>query len=210
MAELGDDLRAVAEALDGPLLLRWIKAAQRTALLDFRDRQEFPGVAARFTPGNPYLFNYRLAGKRRKLPPYRHTGAMMQELLRRKPKSTVEGGAVVTTMSIRPRVLPFLNRWKSVFSIVSGPGQVTYQAKVYKDSVGRTGAYTMSITRMARKVKRIILTDKTYADEWSLRPEETAWVREATDAKLAEVLRQRLRRSGPGRLDLPSEALEVA
>lgn len=203
------DLQAFAQALEGPLLLRWMKNAQRQALLDFRDRTEYPGLAARFQPGNPYLFNYRIPGNRRKLPPYRHTGAMMQELLRRTPKSRTVGGEVVTTMSIRPRVLPFLARYKSIFSIVRGVAPVTYTAKVYKDSVGRTGAYQMQITRMS-KTKRLIFTDKTYADEWALRPEETTWIADAVDAKLSAVLRQRIRRQSRGRVRLPASEGDAA
>ena len=205
MPEPLDDVRAFAQTLEGPLLLRWMKNAQRTALLDFRDRQEYPGVGARFAPGNAYLFNYRVAGKRRKLPPYRHTGAMMAELMKRHPKSRTVGGEVVTTLSLRPRVLNFLGRYKSIFSIIQGRAPVTYQAKVYKDSVGRTGAYQMTITRMGR-TKRLVFNDKTFADEWAVRPDEVAWVQQAVDSKLAAALRQRIQRAGPGRIALPQDA----
>ena len=205
MPEPLDDVRAFADSLEGPLLLRWMKNAQRLALLEFRDRQEYPGVGARFAPGNAYVFNYRLAGKKRKLPPYRHTGAMMAELMKRQPKSRIVGVEVVTTLSLRPRVLPFLNRWKSVYSIIQGRAPVTYQMKVYKDSVGRTGAYQMTVTRMNR-TKRYVFTDKTYADEWAVRPDEVAWVRDTVNAKLAALLRQRIQRAGPGRIALPEDA----
>lgn len=104
------DLEALVRQLRGDLFQRWMTRAQKGALLEWRDREQTPGLAARMTaPGEKY---YRWGDRApryyaQKIPGYVRnfsapvreyfkTGALRQRLLARRPKA-IRGGDVVRT-----------------------------------------------------------------------------------------------------------------
>lgn len=169
------------------------RAALRLALLEFRDRKEFPGVAARFTMSayGDYRFSHRLTRRGRKimLDPYVATGGMRSEVLRRKPRIKNGTDEVTGRISINARVMNFLRSVYPTAIIVKSRESVRDIrgpfVRMVKGRAVQVNAHTVLIhkTKYERKKK----TD-SYAEEWGLRHAETKWIQDRANALLREVL----------------------
>jgi len=225
----------------------WIRAAHRSALTEFRDRKDYPGVACRFDQKSnerssigrtflaisnkgPYDFatrGYALRGRRLNdstkanvaqrmvqrnfgTPPYVYGGTMRNELLRRKPKTAFSGTDVKTTLSLNHRALNMFGGKRGVTRKEKTTRPITYLMTVYHDSVNRTGARKVQVTRNISQF-RMVFASTTYGQEWQLRGQETAWIQRRSDGLLTQIVRSaiytktgRLRAPFKDRLGVPS------
>ncbi len=109
------DLQRLVDQLRGDLFARWMARAQKGALLEWRDRMQAPGLAARFTfAGNDFYGFKGQHGRsyfvqKGRLPDYVKTGHFRDMLAKRKPR-TVRGSKVdvTTRLAYGGGVLNFL------------------------------------------------------------------------------------------------------
>lgn len=189
------DLEGLVKSLKGELFSKWMRRAQKQALTEWRDREQAPGLAARFTKAGEQFYNFSKRLFRRKLPAYVHTGALRDMMKRRTPKALNNRGTdVVTVFKYGGGALNFLGTIQGVKSIsvtrvpitVNMPavnrkastvrrytvpgGTVTHEHSVRAHSVR---AY--SFTRQATK-KTVITASKSYAAEFAEFTRDQAWI----------------------------------
>jgi hypothetical protein len=133
------DLSRLAQEIRGDVLKRWVAKAQKSALLEWRDRVLPPGLAARFTiPGRAfYRFAYRFSAKTSQ-PPFLKTGAFRNMLMNRRPRTSYKGLEVVTRLKFGGGPLNFLgNRrgWTSLITTATGKARVA-AARTYVEEFG--------------------------------------------------------------------------
>lgn len=97
------DLQRFVGQLRGDLFARWMGRAQKAALIEWRDRTQAPGLAARFTFAGNDFYGYRGQHGRSyfvqkgRLPDYVKTGSLRDMLAKRKPRTIRGTKADVTT-----------------------------------------------------------------------------------------------------------------
>ncbi len=101
------DLQRLVDQLRGDLFHRWMTRAQKATLIEWRDRQDAPGLAARFTfSGNDFYGFKGQHGRgyfvqKGRLPDYVKTGRLRDMQAARKPETVRGSGTdVVTRMRI--------------------------------------------------------------------------------------------------------------
>lgn len=106
-----DALRKLEDAIRSDVWRRWMSAAQRRALLWWRDRRIAPGLAARFTVSGAayYGFGARRWHPYRLKPYYRVNGGLERLLLARKPRSLRGTGPVESRLAFGGGSLNFLD-----------------------------------------------------------------------------------------------------
>lgn len=97
------DLQRLVDQLRGDLFARWMGRAQKGALIEWRDRTQAPGLAARFTFAGNDFYGFRGHNGRSyfvqkgRLPDYVKTGRLRDMLAKRKPRTIRGSKADVTT-----------------------------------------------------------------------------------------------------------------
>lgn len=89
-------LRQMENTIRSDIWRRWMSAAQRRALLWWRDRRVSPGLAARFTVSGAAYYGF---GERRfnpyRVKPYYHVGGSLEQLQRTYRPRTIRGAGLV-------------------------------------------------------------------------------------------------------------------
>lgn len=118
------------------------------------------------------------------------SGAFRAQALASKPKTRIASGQVITRMRIQGQALGVLggSTMRGVATAAWVHVPVSYQMKVYKDAVNRTGAYTMTVTR---GIPRWFYTYKstTYRQEFEDTSKDLPWIQRLADAELRVALR---------------------
>lgn len=118
------------------------------------------------------------------------TGGTRAKMLAKRPKVSISGGTVITRY--RPA------GWG--INLLGGPTHhgvatahwvhvpVTYQMRVYKDSVAKAGGYTMTVTRgIARWV--YTYAARSYRDEFEDLTHDLPWIQRLADAAIRNNIR---------------------
>lgn len=121
-------------------------------------------------------------------PPYVYSGAMKREISRRPPRTRFTGNEVRTTFSLNARALNLFGGKHGVARKEMTTKAVTFSMRSYRDSVGRTGAFQMQVTRNV-KTFRIVFATTTYLQEWEWRPDEIRWCQERANELLVQIVR---------------------
>lgn len=105
-----DALRQMENTIRSNVWSRWMAAAQRRALIWWRNRRAPPGVAARFTVSGAayYGFGARRFNPYRIKPYYQVTGSLERMLLARLPRTSRSTGTVESRLSFGGGSLNFL------------------------------------------------------------------------------------------------------
>jgi hypothetical protein len=107
------DLEALVGQLRGELFARFLRRAQKAALLEWRDRRDPPGLLARFTAKGIDYYRFGRRGYDAKSPsrrpPYFHKeGGLEAQMKVRKPRSKRSQTEVVTSLKFGGGVLNML------------------------------------------------------------------------------------------------------
>lgn len=111
MTSAVDALRQMENTIRSDIWGRWMAAAQRRALLWWRNRRAPPGVAARFTVAGAayYGFGVRRFNPYRIKPYYHVTGSLERLVLSRTPRTSRRTGSVESRLAFGGGSLNFLN-----------------------------------------------------------------------------------------------------
>jgi hypothetical protein len=164
--------------------MRRRKYGAPTSLRVHYAKQGFPMPAQRM-PGSRAR-----PGPNRDKPWYVQSGTFRAEALSTRPKTIIANGQVSTRMRIKGKALGVLggNTMRGVATAHWVKVPKTYPMKVYKDAVGRTGAYTMMVTR---GIGRWFISYKTttYRQEFEDTTQDLPWIQRLADAELRVALR---------------------
>lgn len=112
------DLAGLVASMRGDLFARWMRRAQKQALIEWRDRKQAPGLAARFEKSNADFYDFSKRSRPRRTPFYVKTGKLRDMMSQRKPKAENNRGTdVVTTLKFGGGSLNFLQNIRGVASI---------------------------------------------------------------------------------------------
>jgi hypothetical protein len=105
-----ESLRQIETAIRSDVWSRWMAAAQRRALLWWRDRRVAPGLAARFTVSGAayYGFGARRFNPYRVKPYYHVSGTLERMLMSRRPRTSRRPGVVESRLAFGGGSLNFL------------------------------------------------------------------------------------------------------
>lgn len=171
----------------------WTKKAQRSAVIEWRDRTQAPGVRVRFLPAGKqaYDFSMRSRGYQRKkgakTPDYVYTGAFRESLMARKPKTKVEGHDVVTRFSLMGGAMNLLAGKRGARTQTEVVKTETVAVKSHIRSGHTVQAYNQ--TRRELRVQRTPAS-RTYAQEFAIQVQDQAWINARTNQRLLEIVRR--------------------
>lgn len=118
------------------------------------------------------------------------TGGTRAKILARRPISRLYGGQIVTRMKAGGLGINLLGgqNMRGVASSAWVHVPISYQMRVYKDSVHRTGAYTVTVTRaIPRWVHTYV--GRTYKQEFEDLSEDLPWIRNLAEQAIRRNLR---------------------
>ena len=112
------DLDGLVKSLKGDLFSRWMRRAQKQALTEWRDREQAPGLAARFTKMGADFYQFARRLSRKNKPAFVKTGGLRAMLLKRKPKAkSGQGTDVVTVFKYGGGALNLLKDQRGINSV---------------------------------------------------------------------------------------------
>jgi hypothetical protein len=140
------DLNNLAQSLRSDIFVRFMKRAQKQALLEWRDRTTAPGLAARFTKAGKsfYGFSDRVNKKR---DPYVKTGQLRTMLSKRRPHSKRSTDTEVVT------------------ALKFGGGALNFLSKKY-GTKSKTTSYTTTVVQVRaaqRRAHNFVRSGKSFA-----------------------------------------------
>lgn len=213
------DLTRLVESMRSDVLQRDLRAAQRKALIQWRDTAARPGLRYRFTRDahTAYGFANRTArylgryaadhGKdaagtfirKGALPDYVYTGRFRDSLVARKPKKG-KGATIATTFSVYGGALNLIGHQRGVTREESSRQTRTVQRQAHTRT-GRNGGAPVQVRAYNQRTTQITYSRtpsaRTYGQEWAIRPEEIAWVQVRSDAIFLEIFKKtRLKKDG--------------
>lgn len=179
------DLDTLVQQLRGDVFARWMRRAQKAALLEWRDRIQPPGLAARFTKAGSAFYGFgertqKYNKSKRGYPQdYVKSGGFRRQVLKRRPRSFRGGTAIVTKLAYGGGVLNFL----------TGIGPVTSQAVIKSVQSVPVSGYTYrhpktgtAVTVQPRARLQITTVGKpqrssvSYADEFGRFMRDRPWL----------------------------------
>ena len=212
------EIRQYLADIKSQVLDRTTKAAQKQALLEWRDSRKYPGAMARFDgqgqdaykfAQRSYLYRrYRKkhrptlreifqegadpAGFRR--PDYVYSGRFQQALAKRRPKSKRTGDSITSTLSIRGGVLNFLSKQS---------GWLSQNVVLVRTPAVRGPYLRTSVAGTVHSVRRhaFVKVDarvtgqhaaQSYTQEFAMRHPETDWIAKRTDTIREALIRKAL------------------
>ncbi len=194
------DLTATLTLFRDEYLYRWMRAAQKAAVVSWRDRREFPGAAARFTHdgGRAYGFSNRTGfydQSKGYAPDYVNTGRFRDAVLSRKPKSANTGGdTVITRFSIFGGALNLIGNLHGVVSQVRKIERKRVQRRAYT-RVQKHGAQAGKTQHVAgyEQWSTFVNVERThaplsYSQEFALREADYAWIAAETSANFRAII----------------------
>lgn len=118
------------------------------------------------------------------------TGGTKAKILARRPISRVYGGVVASRLSGSGLGINLLAgaAMKGVLTATWIKAPITYQMRVYKDAVNRTGAYTVTVTRA---IGRWVYTysSRNYKQEYEDVSEDLPWIKSLAENAIRSLLR---------------------
>lgn len=209
------DLSELVASLKGDLFTRWMKRAQKQALIEWRDRKQAPGLAARFEKSGEGFYDFSKRSRPRRTPYYVKTGKLRAMMSRRTPKARNSGSDVVTTLKFGGGALNALTNKYGVYSVsktttrtqvtvtshqrkastvtqFDRPGGV--KVKSYNRSGGPIKAYSFS---RAQTVIGSSPVSKSYAAEFGAFHRDQPWITKRVSVLFSIIARKAsVRRNG--------------
>jgi hypothetical protein len=190
---LHKDLDGLVSQLRGDLFVRWMKQAQKAALLLWRDRSETPGLQARFTRAGDSYYGFTPRAKsynRRKggLPDFVYTTGLREMMKSRQPKSLNTGNTeAVTRIKFGGGALNFLTAVKKTVGFVVSIVSTKTQVKAYF-----RGTKTVKGYEGTRKHKTISRTRGTvnYAEEYGRLTRDMPWLQNKVKELFLAIFRK--------------------
>lgn len=212
------DLTRLVESMKADLFERDLRAVQRAALIQWRDLSGAPGLGYRFTKSAHAAYGFsnrslryqgRYAHNHAKnddgkfirkgdLPDYVYTGRFRDSLRNRKPKKG-KSAYISTTLSIYGGALNvFGHQHGRLREVIASETKMVnknaYTRRTRNGGSTHVRAYTQ---RAVVQTATITPAPQSYKDEWRIRPAETLWVQQRSDALfLARFKSMRLNRDG--------------
>ena len=187
------DLDRLVAQLRGDLFVRWMKQAQKAALIDWRDRSGTPGLAARFTKAGDsyYGFTPRSKSYNKKkggLPDFVFTSALREMMKSRQPKSINNGNTeAITRIKFGGGALNFLQSVKKTlgFTITVSSTKTAVEAyfrrgKAVKGYQGTRKHRTISTTRGT----------VDYAEEYGRLGRDIPWLKSKVQENFIRIFRK--------------------
>lgn len=195
------DLNRLVQSMKSGLYVRFMRRAQKATLMEWRDRQQTPGLRARFThSGRPYYNFSDRSQRKRRLPFYVNTGRLRDSLMRRKPKSlNTRGTDVVTVLKFGGGALNFLNNKFGTSSRSVTQSSTTVTVSGHRR---RSGATSISVRsyRQRKVVDRVVRnrSNKSYAAEFGAFVRDAPWIKKRTAVLFSQIVRRSVidRRTG--------------
>lgn len=195
------DLDGLAKSLKSDLFVRWMKRAQKQALIEWRDRTEAPGLAARFTEAGKSYYNFSNRVNKKRAP-YVLSGALRKMLLQRKPQARrSDKTEVVTFLKFGGGALNFLDKIygtrstttsltttvATVKSYQRGDANVTTTNGTFIRRGGTVQGY--QINHVSKTIKKI-KSPNSYAEEFAQFTKDGPWIAQRARALFALIARK--------------------
>ncbi len=193
------DLEALVAQMKAGFFSRLMRAAQKQALTEWRDRREAPGLAARFTDAGHtfYGFGQRWGHywlKKGSLPDFVKTGRLRDTVLKRKPKSKNAGGTdVVSRIAYGGGALNFLVNVGGITNISRVTERVPIVVAGYAYKHHKTGSIVSVAGHAAtRKRIRTVVTrsSRSYADEYGDFTRDRPWIAQRVGEVFGELFKR--------------------
>lgn len=193
------DLTRLVAQLRGDLFRRWMARAQKAALIEWRDRTQAPGLAARFTTAGNDFYNFRgLHGRsyyvqKGRLPDYVKTGRLRDMQAARRPQTIrANDGDVVTRLRIGGGALNLLTTIGPVIGETREVSRVTVVQSGYSYAHHKTGA-TVTVAAHPTTRQRIRWkyerASESFADAFLKLDRDRAFLAEATERHFRAIVR---------------------
>lgn len=192
------DLEAMAAQVDGGLFVRWMKQAQKAALIEWRDRTATPGLAARFTHGGEDFYGFTprtLKYNKQKggLPDFVRTGGLREMVKARTPRSQNNGNLeAITTLKFGGGALNFLQNITRTSSEPAGTKSNSVTIKAYvRRGPGGKGQIAVNSYLGTRKSKTYTKVTQTinYAAEYGQAANDLPWIEEKVKEHFLRIFR---------------------
>lgn len=196
------DIDALIKQLKDDVFIRWMRAAQKKALLEWRDKQTGPGLAARFThAGNKFYKFTPRSGKydsqKGYLPDFVRTGSLRDSMTNRKPVSVNGVGEAITRMKYGGGALSFLGDKKGITSVskasVTTQASVAGYSRTIKGAVVSVRAYTAIRHGVKINVSRGGLS---YADEFADFTQDAPWIKQRSNEIFGQIVKSATMKNG--------------
>lgn len=198
------DLTALVQQLKGDLFVRWTRRAQKAALIEWRDRRESPGLAARFTAAGSafYGFGERPTKYNRgkgSTQDYVKTGDFRDSLKLRKPRAIRGTGDTVTTrlrygggvLNFLTKIGPMTNEARIVERIPVQIRGYSYRVQMNLDKTGGREITVRGHTAQRQRIRRQVTRSSTsYAAEFGRFVKDQPWIAQRTAELFAEIVRK--------------------
>lgn len=196
------DLDGLVRSLRGDLFARWMRRAQKQALIEWRDRTEPPGLMARFERAGIGFYSFSARSRPRRGGYYVRTGALREQLRRRRPLAKNKRGVdVVTVFKYGGGALNFLTDKKGIKGVTRqamsvsvtmpattrSPHSYLRQNNVYPRAGGPVRAYTYTRTTTSTTG---IPASTSYAAEFGAFLRDAAWIRRRSDVLFSIIARK--------------------
>jgi hypothetical protein len=211
------DLAGLVASMKGDLFARWMRRAQKQALIEWRDRKQAPGLAARFEKSGEQFYEFSKRPRPRRTPYYVKTGKLRDMMSQRKPKAKNNRGTdVVTALKFGGGALNFLGSKYGIYSITKSTTrvQVTVTGHQRKTSTVTQfdrpgGVKVKSYTRAGGPIKAYSFSraqtvigsspvSKSYAAEFGAFHRDQPWITKRVEVLFSQISRKASidRRSG--------------
>lgn len=204
------DLDSLAQQLKSGLYLRYMRAAQKMALLEWRDRTAAPGLAARFVYANRKIYNFadrtgRYDQRKGYLPDYVFSSALRDAMKTREPVSVNGGGTeAVTRMKYGGGHLNFLTTKRGShgpptisrmdINVAIQPYTKTQVRDDGSATVTAVSGYTQ--VRRNRKVTTWNMSPDSYSAEFGRFTLDAPWIKARTLDYFRQIVRGMVWRFG--------------
>ncbi len=203
------DLNGLVKSLRSDLFARWMRRAQKQALIEWRDRTTPPGLMARFERAGIGYYDFSQRQRRRPAGFYLKSGGLREAMRRRKPRSLNGRGTDVVTVfkygggalnfltdtrgvkmvskskARIPVTMPAVTRRPAVVAQFDRPGGI--MVKSYIRAGGPVKSYVQTRTTIIRTVNK---SDRTMAQEFGGFVRDRAWISERTGVLFASIARR--------------------
>lgn len=198
------DLLTLVEFLRGDLYVRFMRRAQKQALIEWRDRSNPPGLDARFTEEGKSFYDFsRRQRPRRGKGYFIHSGALRRMMKTRQPRSlNTRKDTVVTTMKYGGGALSFLVDVRGTRSISRSHTVAAVQVRGHTRR-GIGGIATIVQVKTYSQQHRIDKTVRNkaslpYSAEFARFIRDQAWIEKRTGQLFLMIVRRAVldRRTG--------------
>lgn len=196
------DIDALIAQLKDNIFTRWMKAAQRQALKEWRDRMVAPGLAARFTREGDTFYGFtprygKTDARKGYLPDFVKTGSLRDSMKNRKPLSQNGISDAITRMKYGGGALNFMTDKRGVKEELRVP--VTKVASIGNYTRVVQGA-TVNVTAYTAERKGIQVQiqhgTKSYSAEFAEFSKDAPWIKERVNQIFGEIVRSATMKNG--------------